>query len=848
MVRSTARLLVVLLVMLLLGSSLPPSAAAATLPPNFVDSVVASVARPTAIAFTPDGRLLITTQPGTLRVVQNGTLLATPAFNLGSRLCTDLERGLLGIAVDPNFATNRYVYVFYTFNKNNTCERNTARVPVNRVSRFTLPDNNQISLASEVVLIDNILSPNANHNAGDLHFGKDGLLYISVGDGGCDYANNSGCAGSNDAARDQHILLGKILRIRSDGSIPPSNPFLGSDSARCNVAGRTEPGKKCQETWAWGLRNPFRMAVDPNATNTRLFINDVGQNLWEEINQGQAGADYGWNVREGHCANGSATNCGAPPAGMTNPIFDYSHDSGCASITGGAFVPNGAWSAEYNGAYLFSDYVCGKIFTLKPNVSGGYTMNTFASGLGSSSAVAMTFGPHNGGKALYYTSYANGGEVRRIAYTGTTNRPPTAAIAATPRSGAAPLTVQFDARSSSDPDNDPLTFEWDFGDGSPRASGAQTSHTYTTSGVYTATVYVRDSRGATSTATVRIDVGNTPPAPKITSPTSSTRFAVGQKLVLTGSATDAQDGTLPSAQLEWTVLQHHGTHTHPYLSPTTGNNIEITAPAPEDLLATTNSYLEIQLKATDAQGLTSVITQEVRPKLVDATFNTPTAVRQLVVNDVSITTPRTLVSWEGYKLNVVAPPQTDANGRAIELDRWNDGNGNFRRTIVTPAVATTYTAVFSAGQGLKGDYYDNNNFTALKLTRTDPAINFTWGTGSPATSIAPDSFSARWTGTVQPRYSETYTFTTVADDGMRVWVNGQQVIDDWSGGPSESSGTIALEAGKKYTIKVEYFEAVNGASAQLLWSSPSQTRQVIPQTRLFLPSSTTFVPITGNGS
>jgi hypothetical protein len=155
--------------------------------------------------------------------------------------------------------------------------------------------------------------------------------------------------------------------------------------------------------------------------------------------------------------------------------------------------------------------------------------------------------------------------------------------------------------------------------------------------------------------------------------------------------------------------------------------------------------------------------------------------------------------------------------------------------------------VFSAGQGLKGEYYDNNNFTPLKVSRTDPTVNFMWGTGSPASAIAPDTFSVRWTGTVQPRYTETYTFTTIADDGMRVWVNGQQVINDWTGGPSESSGTIVLEAGKKYTIKIEHFEGVGSATAQLLWSSPSQARQIIPQTRLRLPVSTTFVPITGDG-
>jgi glucose/arabinose dehydrogenase len=114
------------------------------------------------------------------------------------------------------------------------------------------------------------------HNGGDLHFGKDDYLYITVGDGGCDYAGDSGCAGQKDASRDSHILLGKVLRITRDGGIPATNPYTGTDSARCNLTGRTDPGKKCQETFASGLRNPFRFAFDPNASGTRFFINDVG--------------------------------------------------------------------------------------------------------------------------------------------------------------------------------------------------------------------------------------------------------------------------------------------------------------------------------------------------------------------------------------------------------------------------------------------------------------------------------------------------------------------------------------------------------------------------------------------
>ena len=244
------------------------------------DALVANIGAPTAIAFAPDGRLLITTQGGQLRVYQNGNLLATPALDLSSRVCSNSERGLLGVAVDPDFTNNNFIYLYYTFNKSLTCptgQPTNALNPVNRVSRFILGSGNVVVPGSEIVLVDNILSPNGNHNGGDLQFGKDGFLYIGVGDGGADYAGDSGGGGANDAARDRHVLLGKILRITRDGDIPPTNPFQGANSARCNTTGMTMAGNWCQETFAWGLRNPFRLAFDPNAAGTRFFINDVGQ-------------------------------------------------------------------------------------------------------------------------------------------------------------------------------------------------------------------------------------------------------------------------------------------------------------------------------------------------------------------------------------------------------------------------------------------------------------------------------------------------------------------------------------------------------------------------------------------
>jgi glucose/arabinose dehydrogenase len=320
---------------------------------------------------------------------------------------------MLGIAVDPNFAANGYVYVYYSFKKFPICKRDITDVPVNRVVRFTMVGN-KIRSPSEKILIDEMISYHGNHNAGDVGFGKDGMLYASVGDGGCDYTGASGCAEANAISQRGNTLQGKVLRIKPSGGIPNSNPFTGAGTARCND-GAIDSGMTCQEIYLLGLRNPFRFAFDPNSIKTRLFVNDVGADTWEEIDKAGKGKNYGWNVREGPCVTGSLVDCGTPPPGLTNPIFAYSHPAtGCASITAGAFVPNGLWGSAYDGGYLFADYVCGKIFLLLPNGSGGWTSTEFASGLSAGGPVALMFAPHGASTSLYYTTYANGGEVHVV--------------------------------------------------------------------------------------------------------------------------------------------------------------------------------------------------------------------------------------------------------------------------------------------------------------------------------------------------------------------------------------------------------------------------------------------------
>jgi PKD repeat protein len=316
----------------------------------------------------------------------------------------------------------------------------------------------------------------------------------------------------------------------------------------------------------------------------------------------------------------------------------------------------------------------------------------------------MSFGPHGSSQALYYTTYANGGEVRRITYVQGANRAPHAAVSASPSSGDVPLQVRFDGSESNDADfEDAVTsYLWNFGDGSPEVETTTSTvdHTYTEAGTYTATLTVRDKSGAEDTATVRVDAGNHPPEPTISSPTQDQLFKVGERIVLRGSATDPEDGRLADGALSWQVLQHHaGDHTHPFLPPTPGNDVEIVTPAPEDIDSTDpeGNYLEVRLSATDSKGLSTTITQKLAPNTVDVVFQTQPAGLDLVVNGDKFDKPtRTYISWEGYRLNVYAPsPQTTLAGVTYSFASWSDAKEQ-QHDIVTGATPSSYSATFKA--------------------------------------------------------------------------------------------------------------------------------------------------------
>src|SRR6478609_555945 len=295
---------------------------AATLPAGFTETQISGLSSPTAMDFAPDGRLFVCLQTGQLRVIKNGALLPTPFVSLS--VDSSGERGLLGVAFDPNFASNNFVYVYYTVS---TSPRH------NRVSRFTA-QGDVVVPGSEVPILDlNPLSTATNHNGGAIHFGPDGKLYVGVGE-------NANPANAQTLAN----RLGKILRINSDGTIPTDNPFFNTASG----ANRS--------IWALGLRNPYTFGFQPGTG--RMFINDVGQSTWEEINDGIAGSNYGWPTCEGFCSPAN-TN-------FRDPLFQYGHGStsttGCA-IVGAAFYnpPVSQFPSSYIGKYFFADLCSGWI-------------------------------------------------------------------------------------------------------------------------------------------------------------------------------------------------------------------------------------------------------------------------------------------------------------------------------------------------------------------------------------------------------------------------------------------------------------------------------------------------------
>jgi glucose/arabinose dehydrogenase len=617
--------------------SLSFSASAATLPSGFIETTLASgIASPTAMAIAPGGPIFVCSQTGALRVIKNGVLLTTPFVTLS--VDSVGERGLLGVALDPHFTLNHYIYLYYTVPGNPSH---------NRVVRLTA--NGDVVLpGSRVILLElDPLSTATNHNGGALHFGADGNLYIAVGDN---------AEGSN--SQNLSNLLGKILRIVPDGTIPSDNPFVQSTTAR-------------HEIWAFGLRNPFTFAF--RGTTNLMYINDVGQSTWEEIDLGLAGANYGWPATEGPTTN---------PA-YKSPVYYYGHSDGCA-ITGGAFyspsTPN--FPSSYVGKYFFGDYCSGFIRILNPSTAQATNFIT-----GASQPVDIHVGADG---SLYYLARGTG-SVMKVRYT--TNLFPV--ITTQPKSqlisAGYPVTFSVAASGPS-----PYSYQW-MRNGVNMTGATASSYKFATTLADNGAqfrVRVSNAYGSASSNTATLSVtSDKPPTSQILTPAVGATYFGGMVVNYSGSASDKEDGTLPASAFTWRVDFHHDSHVHPFIPPTTGSKTG-TFTMPNRGEVSSNVYYYITLKVVDSVGLTSTTVRYILPRKANMTFATQPAGLKISLDGGSgRITPFTVTGVVGIIRSIAAPSPQTLNGLSYNFQSWSDG-GARSHEISTPAVNTTDTANF----------------------------------------------------------------------------------------------------------------------------------------------------------
>ena len=671
------------------------------LPDGFAEIQYATgLLNPTAMAFAPDPcpasgtvvhRLFVCEQQGRVRVFRNGVLQPNAFLNVIAD--TRGERGLDGICFDPNFATNHYVYVYYTI------KQADPLLPThNRLSRFTAdPAHPDVALAGSetpIMEMDNLFFNYFVHNGSALHFGPDGKLYVSTGENGF-----------TPFAQSMSTVLGKILRINPvpenpDGTnpastFPPDNPFYN-----------TTTGKN-KAIYALGFRNPFTFAFQRGTG--RMFVNDVGNATWDSINDIIKGGNYGWPTCEGPCQ--------PPVAGLINPIFAYHHYAsqgapstplGCA-ITGGDFYnppprcagePPFGFPSSYAGQYFFLDLCAGWIYNMDPNQIdptspfGFHKIAPFASGIHGSSTYLIV-GPDSN---LYYIS-RDDAAVYQIRYPA--SLAPTIGTQPTNQLVGQGWPATFSVDASGVP---PLHYQWQRGTTS--IPGAPDSPTYTLLNAQIATdnqatfrCLVTNAHGSAASASALLTViPQQPPTPTISSPPPSTYYKAGDTISFAGSATDPQDGTLAPSALTWVILfEHHALtnpnhHTHPFFLPTSGiSNGTVTLNFGE---TDPDVWYRIFLTAVDSFGLSQTTFRDIFPIHAPLSLTTSPVPLKVTLDGSPKNTPYSF--WgvvNMLRIIGVNTPQT-VNGATYDFVSWSDGGARIH-TISTPATATTYVANFA---------------------------------------------------------------------------------------------------------------------------------------------------------
>lgn len=702
---------------------------AQTLPPAFVSELVSTNWNQlTGFTFDPLKRLYVYEKEGYVWTVDsNGVKASTPLLNLREEVGGWRDHGLNGLALDPDFLSNGYIYLMYTVDRHHLMKFGTPQYNPNtdeyfaatiiRVTRYTVDvangNFNSIVPGSRFVLIgstrkNGIPLLHESHSGGQIFFGDDKTLLISTGDGASYNLVDGGS--SNDtywaqgltdsiirpaencgSFRSQLVncLAGKILRIdRMTGAGLPTNPFYNA----------ANPFEAQSLVWALGLRNPYRTSfrvgsgnIDPTAGDPgTLYIGDVGWTQWEDLHVcDRPGLNFGWPIYEGMNTNSGYLAANTANRDAPNPLFgiggctqqfflfkdlikqetrdtsikffnscdptqqipanipvffhnrpeiDYIHgnQSRCSAFNGlnpvtfdldnpaspvpgprfgGAASTAGDWYTSdrfpfiYQNTYFHADYVGGWIrnFVFDGNDNPVQVRN-FATNLGP--VVFIKMNPFNG--TLMYVKYPN--EIRRIRYTGTINNPPRAVIQKDKIFGSSPLTVALDATFSSDPENLPLTYSWNFGDGSPVSNLVSPLKTFTAPGPqpvsYWVVLTVTDNIGQTDKDSVLIFVNNTPPVVDITSFDNGDFYTQTAPTVLPLEAFvfDAEHAN-STLKFAWQTALHHNIHNHP--EPVDTNRITQTFITPDNCFET--FYYVIYLTVTDPEGLSTTVSDTLWP-------------------------------------------------------------------------------------------------------------------------------------------------------------------------------------------------------------------------------------------
>jgi glucose/arabinose dehydrogenase len=775
-------------------------------PPGFQVTKVGEGLNPTDMKFSPNGEyLFITDKTGKVFLVEDDVLSTTPILDISSAIMVDGEMGLTHVCVDPDFTTNYYVYLYFTLPNRR-----------NRISRFTFNTSTKI-LDAEFILTT--LDPMTGdiHTGGAMNFGKDGKLYVATGES------------SHPAwSQDFYSQLGKVLRMEKDGSIPTDNPYYND-----------LPGDY-RYIYALGLRNPF--AADVHPVTGRHFICDVGQNAYEEINELERAANYGWSTIEGPIQPATAA-----PDNYKDPVLYYNHDDGCAVVGAAFYAPaQPTFPAQYFNKFFYGDYCNQSIKMMDPDTY--QDLGVFASDLKRPVAFAVKptgefYYLDRGGLPQHGEENVDG-ILWKVAYTGSLapviGAHPQTAIASI--GGSASFSVLANGLG--------ITYQWiKNGNDIPNTDTSTlvlSNLLLSDSGSVISCRVTNEYGTATSNTAILRVTSRQAPVPVINLPQEGATYLANTTLAFSGSAHDAVDGPLTADKLTWKIDFHHDTHYHPGLDPTPGNAVTGSFFLAPNIEVSDTVWYRIYLTAQNSMGLKATVYHEVFPEKVTLHIKSLENGRLIEVPlnlDGTITeAPVDKLSVKGVVRTITAQTAYMLHDTLFNFIGWGNGNTQPALTISTPNSDTTITALYEkaavfAGEGLTAEYRKNSSeFTGpATLVRLDPAIDFSWA-GEPAHGLGTENFSVLWEGFLQPRTTGLYTiYLDNLTSAARLYINNQSFIDRWSGGTvGGDSRTINLEAGTKYKIRLEYWANYGGTSTiNLQWSGPRTFKQVIPMSSLY---------------